>query len=529
MLFISLRLVIFIFVVIALSNSIFLLSSYAQSNTLYLTHGIASGDVTDNSAIIWARANKEAQMNVEYDNVFNFSKAMIKTTIVNKSTDFTGHIKLDNLTSDKAYYYRVWLSTLGKDNNNKNASLIGKFKTAPYELSNRTVKLIIGGDLGGAELCRRVDIGYSIFSVMKTLSPDFFIFNGDQIYADNSCPEKEVKKFNFAPWYNVPGGDVPSVSNTSQVKVNWKNLTQLREVYVKHWEYNRADPHLQKFLQSTSMYSQADDHEVINDYGGQWEYYWTKKFENTEGYRNLVDTGIDVFFNFSPIERNRDEPDRIYRSFNWGKYLDLFLLDAHSYRSRSDLPDTPQNNKTLYGKEQLRWLVDGLLNSTSVWKVISTPVPITIPNCFAIKDGLGCDNWATNTSDTSIVNQTYIRERVEFLKLLDKENIKNVVFIATDVHFAANVHVEQDFDGDGDMLIFYEMASGPLSTNTRDEPNKPDPTINTKSLYSEAAIFDFGYLKVEERRDDKKVHLFYNVIDENNRIRPGSSLNLIPQ
>jgi phosphodiesterase/alkaline phosphatase D-like protein len=46
----------------------------------------------------------------------------------------------------------------------------------------------------------------------------------------------------------------------------------LQDVDNKHWEYNRADPHLQSLLRNTSMYPQANDHEVVNDYGAKWSY-----------------------------------------------------------------------------------------------------------------------------------------------------------------------------------------------------------------------------------------------------------------
>ena len=38
-----------------------------NSNKLVITDGIASGDVTDNSAIVWSRTNAQAMMHVQYD------------------------------------------------------------------------------------------------------------------------------------------------------------------------------------------------------------------------------------------------------------------------------------------------------------------------------------------------------------------------------------------------------------------------------------------------------------------------------
>jgi phosphodiesterase/alkaline phosphatase D-like protein len=77
--------------------------------------------------------------------------------------------------------------------------------------------------------------------------------------------------------------------------------------------------------------------------------------------------------------------------------MDLFILDAHSYRSSNDLPDT-HSNKTLFGKEQLHWLETSLLNSNAMWKVVSDDDPSTIPDCD--KEGphvtQGGDNWSTD-------------------------------------------------------------------------------------------------------------------------------------
>ncbi|MCD6038535.1 MAG: alkaline phosphatase [Nitrososphaeraceae archaeon] len=390
------------------------------------------------SAIIWSRSNKQAQMHVEYDTNSNFSSSKpltIITTTVNETTDFTGHAKVHGLMPDTLYYYRVWFTAQDRDSKNNDGegsevsdSMTGTFRTSPERSISKTVSFVVGGDLGGQRYCKRLDLGYPIFSIMKALSPDFFIFNGDQIYADDVCPAHQGPE-DVIGWYNIQG-NFPSVIDK---EVNWANLSQLQDIYNKHWEYNRSDRHLKGLLQNVPFYSQADDHEVVNDYGGNWSYL-TNETKDRIGFPNVVKAGIQAFFNFSPLDRNNNnkeeelQPNRIYRSFNWGKDLDLFLLDAHSYRSRSDLDDTPMNNKTLLGKEQLRWLKQGLLNSTATWKVISTDVPFTIPSCFSYQ--LGCDGWATNSSE---FKKTFISERYDLLKFLDDNNIKNVVSVTTDV------------------------------------------------------------------------------------------------
>jgi hypothetical protein len=284
--------------------------------------------------------------------------------IASGDVTYAGHIKLEGLLPDTNYYYKVWFTTVDEAGKTvADPPSYGTFKTAPDPSENKPVSFVMGGDLAGQQYCSRVDVNFPIFNAMKALGPDFFIFNGDEIYADNDCPASGPA--NVTGWNNIPGG-FPRVNDPS---VNWTNYSQVHDIYLKHWQYNRADPNLQSLLRNVSMYSQADDHEVANNWAPST--YYSNSTMSRAGFPNLIKAGIQEFFNFSPIDRNADEPDRIYRSFHWGKNVDLFIADQHQYRSRNDLPDTPANNKTLLGKEQLHWLEQGILNSNATWKIVS--------------------------------------------------------------------------------------------------------------------------------------------------------------
>jgi phosphodiesterase/alkaline phosphatase D-like protein len=204
-----------------------------------------------------ARANTQALMHVQCDISLSFSHPKSAMVSVNQTTDFAGHVKLDSLSPDTVYYYVVWFSsspsTAGFDNKTTttrplaqataNPSMTGTFRTAPdhHLTSSKPFSFVVGGDLGGQNYCRRVGgvvVGYPIFSIMRALSPAFFVFNGDQIYGDNTCSAKGPS--NVTGWTNTEG-NFPSVTDN---KVNWTNQTQLQDVYNKHWEYNRADLHL---------------------------------------------------------------------------------------------------------------------------------------------------------------------------------------------------------------------------------------------------------------------------------------------
>jgi alkaline phosphatase D len=512
------------------------LAQEEYNKSFEITHGVASGEITNDSAVIWSRSNREAQMHVEYDISSDFlqPKSLNSTSLANQTTDYTARAMLEGLKPDTAYYYRVWFSRsdLYQDNSNSTLlsdSLSGTFRTAPapdhYSPTTKPISFIFAADLGGQRHCRQSDTGgYSIFKNMKELSPDFFIANGDMIYAADKCPVEGPSD----NWKNIPG----NFSGIADPDVNWTNIEQVRDTYLKHWQYNRADPYLQSFLQNVSMYSQWDDHEVINDFGALWQ-YWNSFNKDRKDYANLVNEGRDAFFNYSPMYRNLDEKDRIYRSFNWGPNLDVFILDARSYRSPNNLADIPNNNKTMLGSEQLHWLKQSLMDSSAIWKVISSDVPISAPT-GANASILGRDGWA-NGNDTNYSSKTgFENELQQLLAFLDEINIKNIVFVTTDVHFPANILYEIDANGDGDKLIFHELISGPLSAFRFGIPGgvplpKLDTTFNPKILYEEGGIFNFGYVEIQKQPEDNLVHLTSRIVDENGFTRPNSLLELKPQ
>jgi alkaline phosphatase D len=526
-----------------------------------ITHGIASGDVTDKSAIIWSRVNNQpAQMNVEYDTNANFTDPLSKTAQANSTTDFTAHAKLDSLQPDTQYYYRVWFtgSELGNDTNssiNNDLSAtpnaveqveIGTFRTAPS--SNMTsnssaISFIWSADLGGQNYCRNAnDGGYSVFKSMQSLDPDFFLANGDMIYADGACPAQGPIFFNNTSnqnntWTNIPG-DFKSIADPS---VDWNNITEIRSIFLEHWKYNRNDTYFKEFLSNVSMYSQWDDHEIINDFGSKWP-YWNLFTIDREGYPNIVSEGRNAFLYYSPLDSGdnnnnytaNDPEKRIYRSFNWGKDLDLFIIDARSYRSQNHLADTPDGNKTMLGQEQLQWLKQELSNSNATWKVISSDVPISIPT-GSNTSILGRDGWANGNETNNYSYYTgFESELTDILRFIDNQQIKNVVFITTDVHFPAFIKYNQDLNNDGNMTEIHELVSGPLSAFRLGVPfPELDETFNPSLLYGEGNIFNFGYIRIEDGRDDDgddngRPHLIADIRDENGIVRPGSTLDLRP-
>ncbi len=492
------------------------------------THGVAAGDVTASSAVLWARSSAAAEITFEIvaeasgDQVAAHDRAAPRRLGARAvaAADFTAQVTAGGLEPATTYHYRVYFgeeSPGTAEEGGENAS--GSFTTAAAAADAAPVRLIVGGDVGGQGVCRHSERGYVIFRAMAALAPDFFIANGDMIYADNPCPAVGP-----AGWPNLPG-DFPAVDHPG---VDWNDRDQISEVFLAHWRYNRADPHHRDFLRRVPFYAQWDDHEVINDFGAPWGSL--PKQPARRGFPNLVAAGRDAFFAWNPIARHQQEPERIYRSFRWGRDLELFVLDARSYRGFNDLAERPEDPKALLGEAQLDWLLEGLARSDATWKIVSSDVPLSVPTGTQ-PDLYGHDAFADGNypwGSTGYGARTgFETELHRLLHTLDASDLRNVVFVATDVHFAANLRYHLDLDGDGDLLLFHELLSGPLNAGPAPIPSRLDPTFKPVTLYAEAGIFNFSYIRIERRGDS--VVLAADVRGAGGEVRFGSRLELVAE
>ncbi len=480
------------------------------------THGVASGDVTATSAVLWARASAPAKVVFEIvagaaESDGHGAAPRRLTAIAGAASDFTAQVTAAGLEPATTYRFRVLVGGVEGDS--------GSFTTAPGAATTAPVRFIVGGDVGGQGYCRHRERGYDIFRAMAELEPDFFIANGDMIYADNPCPAVGP-----GGWPNV-AGDFPPVDSPA---VDWDDRGQVREVFLAHWRYNRADPHHQEFLRRVPIYAQWDDHEVINDFGAAWaNWAWQPA---RSGFPNLVAEGRGAFFAWNPIARHPRESERIYRSFRRGRDVELFVLDARSYRGYNDLADRPDDPKTLLGEAQLEWLLEGLEGSEATWKIVSSDVPLSIPT-GAAADLYGRDAFADGDypweAPTFGARTGFETELQQLLEALDARDVRNVVFVATDVHFATSLRYHLDVDGDGDRLLFHELVSGPLNAACAPIPSRLDPTFSPVTLYAEAGIFNFSYVRIE-RRGDTSV-LAADVRGAGGEVRFGSRLELVAE
>src|SRR5712671_3001759 len=166
-----------------------------------VTSGIQSGDVSADSAVIWARADRPARMQVECSTLESF-----KTIVGSASADalpdgdFTSKVLLNGLPAGQDIFYRVRFEDIGGQGI-AGETQVGHLRTAPSARSS--ISFAWSGDtMGQGWGIDENRGGMRTYRTMLDNRPDFFIHSGDHIYAD--CPvERELKLPDGGVWRNV--------------------------------------------------------------------------------------------------------------------------------------------------------------------------------------------------------------------------------------------------------------------------------------------------------------------------------------
>ncbi len=400
-----------------------------------LINGIASGDTTQTSTVLWANSNSPGKITFEVATNPEFTN--IIQTVSSDLTDAPVKVEITNLNPDTEYYYRVTDAA--------GSTEIGEFETAAELGSQTGLKFGVTGDWRG-ELAP-----YPAISNADEADLDFFVLHGDTIYAD------------------IPSPAVPKPQAETIEEFRAKH----QEVYgdrfgVNTWADLRA---------STSVFATIDDHEVINDFSGGAPASSDSRFPETEGLINdteLYENGLQSFQEYNPLrdefyqntgENSIDGERKLYRSNTFGNDAATFVLDTRSFRDEgleaAEL--TPEGieeflaasfnpERTLLGAPQLEDLKNDLLqaeNDDITWKFVMVPEPI--------------QNFGVAVASDRF--EGYAAERTELLKFIDDNNIDNVVFVAADIHGTVvnNLTYQEEFGGEQIATNAFEISTGAVA------------------------------------------------------------------
>jgi alkaline phosphatase D len=430
--------VVTLLVMVVIMGPLVIMAAHADTPQIQFIHGVASGDVTSESAVLWGQTDKDSLLNVQVSKHPNFKKLDFEGSVhATVDSDFTAKSLAEGLKPNTLYYYRF---TAGST-----TSEIGTFKTSPLEGKKADVHFTWSGDTDVSKINGNRYFGdWLSLNAISFENPDFFIYLGDTIYSDKRA-----------------AGQIPDA----------QTLGDFRQIY----KDSRDVPALHDLLKSTSVYPVWDDHEVRNDWAGQ-------TVDST-----FFQIGKRSFNEYMPIGQlhSTSDPDCAgptqFRVKHWGKDVDLIILDTRTCRSanvetqchgdlvptlptsiRVQLPNPPippqppagcivainDPDRTMLGTEQKSLFKNALLNSKAKFKFVVTSV--SIQQTFV----LPYDSW-----------EGYAAERSEILNFIRDNEIKNVIFLTTDLHLNLMNDVFIDLFTDP-TSISYEVVTGPIGAET---------------------------------------------------------------
>ncbi len=435
----------------------------AESLRPRITHGLQSGDVTLDSGVVWARADRPSRLWLEVATSDSFANPLrLQGPAALETNDFTAKMRLADLPSGQDIFYRVQFQDLG-DLKSMSEPATGHFRTAPG--GKRDLNFVWSGDTAGQGWGINTDWGgMKIYGQMSAVEPDFFIHCGDTIYADGPIPaEKEMPKGGI--WKNVTLEEKDKVAET---------LAEFRASY----KYNLMDEKLRDFNAAVPMFAQWDDHETVNNwYPGE---ILDRDDYTEKNVALLAARARRAFLDYMPLWPGGRDRERIYRAIHYGPLLDVFVIDMRSYRGANSGNRQPvaSADTVFLGREQILWLKQQLLASKATWKVVASDMPIGI----IVNDGEDAFENLANGDGPALGREIEMAKLLSFIK---HNEIQNVVWLTADVHYTAAHYYDPNKAQYQDFAPFWEFVSGPLNAGTYG-PGKMDNTFGPQVVFSKA-------------------------------------------
>ncbi|MDY0884782.1 alkaline phosphatase D family protein [Dongia soli] len=392
------------------------------------------------------------------------------------------HLELAGLAANRPYWYRFASGDA--------VSRAGRAVTAPLPGTPLDrLKIAVAS-------CSNYERGY--FSAYRHLTdeqPDLVLFLGDYIYEKVLAPGKALRPHSH--------GAVAA------------DLHGYRDRYAQY----RLDEDLQRLHAELPMLITLDDHEVQNDYAGEW----SETFDPPARFLERRAAGFQAFYEHMPVRPSRARPQgpdmRIYERFSFGDLAEITMLDGRQYRDReacygppdrggghlvtdASCPERLDLSRSILGATQERWLHDGIAaaarQGTTRWNLFGQDVlmaqfrqPQPAPeHGFAFST----DRW-----------DGYPGSRARFMQQLHATALRNPVVLSGDIHsfWANDLHL--DAGNPASPLVASEFVGTSITS--------PGPDYRALTAWLPAnpqvKFFDSrkrGYMAIEITRDSLTAH-----------------------
>jgi alkaline phosphatase D len=319
--------------------------------------GIASGDPTGTSVVIWTRlaprpfdpdggmTGQRTAVGWEVAGDEAFTK-VVRSGRYTAAPElgFSVHVDVDGLEPGREYFYRFTLPA--------GPSPVGRLRTTPAAGAATPLRLAVAS-------CQHFEQGlFTAYEHLTREDAGLVAHLGDYIY--EYAGVERVRKY-----------------ATSEIRT----LDDYRARYAQ----TKTDPALKAAHAAAPWIVTWDDHEVDNNYAGL---IGENGMESEEQMRLRRAVAYQAWWEHMPVRvpRAKSWADlTITRTLDWGNLARLWILDTRQYRSDQPCGDGNQlvpcgdwahPSQTLLGAEQERWLFDGLARPHSGWTVLVNQVRI---------------------------------------------------------------------------------------------------------------------------------------------------------
>jgi alkaline phosphatase D len=402
--------------------------------------GVASGDPLPTSIVLWTRlagANGSGQVELEVAKDKSFRHVVARKNIATSSkVNHAVKARVSKLKPHTQYYYRFSAKGAHSD--------VGRFRTALPADSNEPVKFAYWS-------CSDYTHGYyNAYEHLAGQDIDFMVCLGDYIYDEtyHSIADKTGVR-------NDPiGKTLPGYPSAIRAAISLSD-------YRKKYSLYRSDKSLRKLHAKFPMVTLWDDHEVMDNYaGGEKDGGLPAGYGYTTA-RKLA--GYKAWGESMPTFGKGSNGNKIYRKLQFGKNVDMIVMDQRQYRANQPCDDAVakpcadwDEPRAFLGKTQMNWVKSELKKSKANWKVMANelmimPTEVTGGNFFTF------DSW-----------QGYPQERAELLNFIKNNSIKDVMFVTGDIHTFITGQAEIGFDGKG-TPVATELVGGSITSAGRGE------------------------------------------------------------
>lgn len=428
-----------------------------------LSHGVRTGDVTTDGAVLWARSDAEGRLMVSLESNGRRLRS-IRGPWAAPDTDHTARVVLQGLAPGREYAARMWFA---RPDGQPGQVATARFRTAPVHAA--ATSFVWSGDTCGQGWGINPDLGgMTGYRTVHELRPDFFLHCGDNIYADIPMAE-QTTDLTGTPWRNELTEAVTRVAQT------------LEDFRGRH-RYVIEDHNVRELYADVPTIAMWDDHETLNNwYPG--EIVDDPAYTEERRCDVLARRGRQAWQEYQPIApvhllRAGDDgfaSARIYRKIARGAHLDVFCLDMRSYRGPNG-HNLDRVGTGILGPTQADWLIDEVSRSRATWKVIAADMPLS-----AVAGGDDDRDSVANDAPGAPLGRE--QEIARILSAFKRNEVRNVIWLTADVHYTAAHHYHPERAAYDDFDPFWEFISGPIAAGTFNV-KQPDPTFGPELVYA---------------------------------------------